>query len=378
VHGYRGESEQAGVRWRRAADLVDADDPGSLRLAAEAWFSAGFDDRAVAVARSAIELARARSAHNPLTQSLEILAEAETRRGRPLEGIAAVAEEVDLVVALGQTREERYARNAAAWIEATLGREAECRRHAARAAELEARMGWVAARPETLGLLELALGRPEAAIEMFESVPAEATRLGSDAIAPRSFVPAYVDALVQVGRSGDARAIVAAYAELAERSNRPLAIALAARCRGLADESLEGLEVATAMFHEVGNAYEEARTRLCIGQLHRRHGRKSQATAALVSALDVLTELGAEGWAEQARAELAATGAAVRRRVSPPHHELTPQERTVAQLVATGLTNREIAERLFVTTNTVETHLRHIFQKLDVRSRTQLAIAVRN
>ena len=68
----------------------------------------------------------------------------------------------------------------------------------------------------------------------------------------------------------------------------------------------------------------------------------------------------------------------MRRPASPLHSELTPQERTVARLVATGLTNREIAERLFVTTNTVETHLRHIFQKLDVRSRTQLAIAFRD
>jgi DNA-binding NarL/FixJ family response regulator len=98
----------------------------------------------------------------------------------------------------------------------------------------------------------------------------------------------------------------------------------------------------------------------------------------LLHALDAFTELGAGGWAERARSELAVTGTTVRRPAPPLHSELTPQERTVARLVAAGLSNREVAERLFVTTNTVETHLRHIFQKLDVRSRTQLAIAFRD
>ena len=99
----------------------------------------------------------------------------------------------------------------------------------------------------------------------------------------------------------------------------------------------------------------------CMGaHANRRVSRRSSTRRAAVRA---------------ARSELAATGTAVRRPTTPRHSELTPQERTVAQLVATGLANREIAERLFVTTNTIETHLRHIFQKLDVRSRTQLAIS---
>jgi DNA-binding NarL/FixJ family response regulator len=125
-----------------------------------------------------------------------------------------------------------------------------------------------------------------------------------------------------------------------------------------------------------GNRYEEARTRLSIGQLLRRRGKRAEANSALQQALETFAAIGADGWAERARAELLATGVAVRR-PTPSHGELTPQERTVAGLVATGLTNREIAERLFVTTNTVETHVRHIFQKLAVSSRTQLAITFR-
>ena len=378
VYGWRGQAEQANVCWQRAGDLADIDDPVSLRLAAEALFSAGLDDEAVEVARSAVDLARARSAHNALTQSLEFLAQAEARRGRLLDGLAAVVEEIDLVVALGQTREERYALVAAAWIEAHLGRAVECRSHAARAMELEARMGWPATRNEPLGVLELALGRPDAAIAEFERVPMDGHRLGADAIAPRSFVPAYVDALVQVGRAADARPIAMAYAEIAGQSGRPLAIGLAGRCRGLADGSVGGLAAAAETLGRIGNTYEKARTQLCLGQLQGRRGKRADANAAFVDAFDGFTATGADRWAELARQELVATGVAVRRPKPPLHSELTPQERTVARLVATGLTNREIAERLFVTTNTVETHLRHIFQKLDVRSRTQLAIAFRD
>ena len=136
------------------------------------------------------------------------------------------------------------------------------------------------------------------------------------------------------------------------------------------------MATALELLDATGNRYEQARTRLCLGQLLRRHGKRAEAKGALMPALEAFAALGADGWAERARAELLATGIAVRR-PTPSHGELTPQERTVAGLVANGLTNREIAQRLFVTTNTVETHVRHIFQKLDVSSRTQLAIAFR-
>jgi DNA-binding NarL/FixJ family response regulator len=72
-------------------------------------------------------------------------------------------------------------------------------------------------------------------------------------------------------------------------------------------------------------------------------------------------------------AELAATGERARRRKDAARADLTPQELVVARLVAQGNTNREVATQLFLTTNTIETHLRHVFQKLGVRSRTELA-----
>ena len=378
IHGWRGEAEHARDSWRRAAALADPADPWSLRLAAEALFSAGMDAQAVAVARSAVELARERSALNALTQSLEFMAEADARRGRLRDGLDAVSEELDLVVALGQTREERFACVLAAWIEAALGLESACRTHAARAVELETQMGWQHPASDALGVLELGLGHPDVAVERFQLAIFDATRLGADAIAPRSMVPSYVEALVRVGRATEAKSIAMAYADVAERSGLPLAIALGRRCLGLAEGSVEHLEASIAILGEASNAYEQARTRLCLGELLRRRGKRAVASEILLAALRAFEEIGAHAWAERARSELSVTGVAIHRPSPSMVGDLTPQERNVARLVASGITNREIAERLFVTTNTVETHLRHIFQKLDVTSRTQLAIHFRD
>jgi DNA-binding NarL/FixJ family response regulator len=101
--------------------------------------------------------------------------------------------------------------------------------------------------------------------------------------------------------------------------------------------------------------------------------RRSEARIQLRAACDAFAASGATLWLARAEAELAATGERARKRGAGDGGELTPQERRIAVLVSDGLTNREVAARLFVSTNTVETHLRHVFQKLGVRSRTELA-----
>ena len=292
--------------------------------------------------------------------------------------IEALGQGIDLVVALGQVREERYVRVAAAWVEAALGHADETRVHVERSTELERRMGWTGQHSVAVGVLELALGDPDASVGAFEASGIDDERLRSDAIAPRSFVPAYVEALVQVGRVADAQPITASYIEVAERSTRPLAVALARRCRGLVDGSAEDLEASADMLLAVSNGYEAARTRLCLGELLRRRGNRTTARGHLRAALDTFDGLAATAWANRARGALTVLGDTYRPRSSPVRTDLTPQERNVARLVASGLSNREIAAHLFVTANTVETHLRHIFQKLDVSSRTQLAIVFRD
>lgn len=118
---------------------------------------------------------------------------------------------------------------------------------------------------------------------------------------------------------------------------------------------------------------ELARSRLLYGEWLRRERRRLDARVELRTALRLFREFGVDAFAVRARIELEATGERTRPRAADTAPQLTPQESQVARLAAEGLTNREIAARLFIGQSTVEYHLVKVFRKLDVRSRTQLA-----
>ena len=185
-----------------------------------------------------------------------------------------------------------------------------------------------------------------------------------------------VEALVRKGDEDEARAVLDAFDDDARRIDRPLARALAHRGRGLlADDESFDAEFAAALRVDLEepSPFERARTQLCWGERLRRARRRADARMQLHAAYDAFAAAGARLWAQRAEHELVATGERARERRVGSGGELTPQERRVAVLVSEGLTNREVAARLFVSVNTVETHLRHLFQKLGVRSRTELA-----
>jgi DNA-binding CsgD family transcriptional regulator len=150
------------------------------------------------------------------------------------------------------------------------------------------------------------------------------------------------------------------------------------RCRGLI-AAAEGdvvraaslLDRAVAQHAEVGDPFGKARAFLGLGVVRRRARKKRDARDAIRAALDGFEELGAVTWVEKARGELGRIGG--RRR----EEGLTPAERRVAALVAEGRTNREVAAALFLTERTVASHLSHIYAKLGVRSRTELARQLR-
>ncbi|GAA0222181.1 ATP-binding protein [Cryptosporangium japonicum] len=119
----------------------------------------------------------------------------------------------------------------------------------------------------------------------------------------------------------------------------------------------------------------EARARLAYGEWLRRQRRRVDAREQLRAAHDVLSGRGAAGFAARAGRELEATGETARVRTEAPSTALTTQEANVARLVAEGLTNREIATRLFVSDRTVEYHLRKVFLKRGIRSRKELTTA---
>jgi DNA-binding CsgD family transcriptional regulator len=108
------------------------------------------------------------------------------------------------------------------------------------------------------------------------------------------------------------------------------------------------------------------------GEWLRRERRRMDARDELRTAYELFRDFGVEAFAERARIELEATGERARKRRADTQDQLTPQETQIARLAAEGDTNREIAARLFISTSTVEYHLRKAFRKLGVKSRTQL------
>jgi DNA-binding CsgD family transcriptional regulator len=184
----------------------------------------------------------------------------------------------------------------------------------------------------------------------------------------------YAEALLQAGRADDATGLVADWEAAAVRLDRAWVLAPVTRCRGLIAATRGDLIAATLILddavdrHEaVGDPFGRARALLAVGVVRRRAQQKRTARLAMDAALSSFEALGAQSWAAVARGELARIGG--RTRIVG----LSPSELSVAALVAEGRTNREIASTLFLGEATVASHLSHIYAKLGIRSRTELA-----
>jgi DNA-binding CsgD family transcriptional regulator len=190
----------------------------------------------------------------------------------------------------------------------------------------------------------------------------------------RSWTPDHVEALLEAGRIEDARRLLERWEADAARLHREWLLARATRSRGLiaaatgdVQRAASLLEQAVEEHERLGDAFDRARALLALGVVRRRARRKRPAQEAIGAALEGFEELGAASWASRARSELGRIGG--RRR----EEGLTAAERRVAVLVAQGRTNREVAAALFLGERTVASHLTSVYQKLGVRSRTELA-----
>lgn len=186
-------------------------------------------------------------------------------------------------------------------------------------------------------------------------------------------------ALAARGRGDDARELVADELDRARRWGAARPIANALRVSGLlegGDAGLERLREAVALLEDSPARLEHARALADLGAALRRANRRADAREPLRRALDLARHGGALAVARRAHEELAATGERLRPLAAAGADSLTPSERRIAELAAAGQSNREIAQALFLTVKTVETHLSNAYRKLDIRSRRELAPAL--
>jgi len=183
------------------------------------------------------------------------------------------------------------------------------------------------------------------------------------------------EALVDVGRLAEAATALDWFVESARESDRDWPLTLAERPRALLTAAEGDLEGALTSLERLPDEaafrtlpFERARAVLALGVARRRAKQRRAARQALESARDAFASVGGPLWEEKAAAELARVGGR-----APAGTELTATEQRIAELVAGGKTNKEVAAELFVTVHTVEGALTRIYGKLDVRSRSQLA-----
>jgi ATP/maltotriose-dependent transcriptional regulator MalT len=310
------------------------------------------------------------------------LAQLECRAGNWDRAADHAAQGYDLTQALGLKDRQGVLRYVQGLVAAHQGSIEEARAYAEEAATLAEAFGdmiWEIEGRTVLGFLELSRGDPEAAARELRPLPGRLRAMGYREPSHYQAIPNLVEALVELGEAEEARPLVTLFEELARAVDAPLALAQGARCRGLvagATGDLEGalaaLNVALADHRRAPVPFERSRTLLSLGSTLRRAKRRRAAREALMEAVAVFDELSAPLWAKKARSELARIGGR-----APSPEALTPTERRVAELVAQGHTTKEVAAELFVSAKTVEGHLSHIYAKIGVRSRAELAARFR-
>jgi DNA-binding CsgD family transcriptional regulator len=204
-------------------------------------------------------------------------------------------------------------------------------------------------------------------VSRFDAVP------GTEVITS-AYIPDAVEAMVGLRRHADAERLIAALEDNGKRLDRPWMLAIGARCRSIwlaargdVEAAARKAQDAMAEHDRLPMPFERARTQLLLGQLQRRQRQKESARATLREALQAFDAVGTPLWADRARAELARAEAAPTRDLA-----LTPSERRVAELAASGMTNRDVASALFISPKTVEANLARIYRKLGIKTRAEL------
>jgi DNA-binding CsgD family transcriptional regulator len=304
------------------------------------------------------------------------LAETECQAGRHEEALWRAAESVEIADQIGQHALAHFAEYAKALVDARVGNLEEA------IARIEWLEGQIDPRVDQRGLAFFWSLRGFVALSASDIPEADRWMAAADDLlqemgvlepARYRFHADHVEVVVALGQLDRAEAMLERMEERARTFPRPWILAVSARCRGLilaARGDLVGaereLERALVEHERLEMPFELGRTLLVRGQVQRRRKQRRAARATLSKAFEVFEGLEARIWAGRARAELERT------HVREAPEEMSPSERRVAELAATGLTNRAIADRLFLSPKTVEANLARVYRKLGIRSRAEL------
>lgn len=225
-----------------------------------------------------------------------------------------------------------------------------------------------------LGVLHASTEDHAAAYDLLS--PMSGFVLGSGVGEPRvwTFLPDGIEAMIALGRHDEADPLIDYLQERGEALDRAWALGAAGRCRALQlaafgsmDEALQNIDDAIAAYECTELPIDFARALLIKGQIHRRRKERKAARPALERAFELFVEMGMPLWSARAQADLDRLGGRTTRAF-----ELTPTEDRVARLAAAGMTNREVAQAIFISPKTVEANLTRIYRKLGIRTRAEL------
>ncbi|MEH1029130.1 AAA family ATPase [Micromonospora profundi] len=381
----RGDHERAGPALRRAVVLggrLNGSEltPTALACAAAAGLVVAVDGAAHRLAERAVGLARERGELSMLSRALELRAVAEYWLGRHEAAAETSRDGLRVARATGQVNCANVHLGMLAVLaavradrETSLRRIREIGEAPTPGSRPHALAGWARA------VLDLADGRHAEAATRLASLARLGTGRGQVLVQVMA-TPYLVEAAAHLAHRPAATAALAVFDRWASSTASPLRRALSARCHALlaprgSGEAEREFRTALRLHPTEAGTFERARTELLFGQELRRSRRPRDAREYLHQARETFTLLGASRWAEQATAELRAAGESVGPPDLPAARLLTGQQLRIAQLVAEGATNREIAARMFLSTRTVDHHLRNVFHRLGIRSRTELVRA---
>ncbi|MBG0562293.1 helix-turn-helix domain-containing protein [Actinoplanes aureus] len=372
-----GDEPGAFARFRRALDVADrVTEPVPLIRAATAGILVGDARRAAALAGRAAVLARDSGSAVLVPRALELAAVAGMASGDYNAANTAAMDGAAVARGTGQPVLAGAHFGLLAVLAALVGdRDTTLSRiEAAGGGPARAHSGWA------LALLDLVDGRFDAATERLISVVTAPPGYGS-ALLQVAVVPHLLEAAAQSDtRVPDAslglEAVATGFDRWTGRTGQPTWLALRDRCRALRATDAEAAEIhfGESLGHAGEAGFPRAHTELLYGRLLRRRRRHVEARTHLRRAAETFRLLDAEPWAEQSVRELRAAGERIEQQVTvPTGPPLTAQQERIATLVAGGATNREVAQELHLSPRTVDHHLRNVFARLGVRSRTEMA-----